>query len=195
MRVRDDGFQRGPAGRAEQLEARQLQLDRDTRLCRRVDHRAAVREHGPRGALTQPSRAPPAGAATATARPDRDRGRARSATRARRRARASMSAKGRVGSAALHRGLQAAAGGEARYARGGDLDALAGARIDALRAPRSLTWNLPNPDTVTSLPRRSASSTVASTASTAREASAWSTLRGRPPVRPAQTSSHRPPRS
>ena len=36
------------------------------------------------------------------------------------------------------------------------------------RAPRSLTWNLPNPDTVTSLPRRSASSTVASTASTAR---------------------------
>src|ERR1019366_5501258 len=39
------------------------------------------------------------------------------------------------------------------------------------RAPRSLTWNLPNPDTVTSLPRRSASSTVASTASTARAAS------------------------
>src|SRR5207253_10328999 len=39
------------------------------------------------------------------------------------------------------------------------------------RAPRSLTWNLPKPDTLTSLPRRSASSIAASTASTARPAS------------------------
>src|SRR5579859_3335136 len=39
------------------------------------------------------------------------------------------------------------------------------------RAPRVPTWNLPNPETLTSLPRRSASCTVASTASTARPAS------------------------
>src|SRR5262249_54082696 len=37
--------------------------------------------------------------------------------------------------------------------------------------PRSETWNFPNPDTATSLPRRSASSTVAIRASTARDAS------------------------
>jgi hypothetical protein len=46
------GLERRPAGRAEALEAGQLELDRDAGLLRRVDHGAAVRRYRSRGALT-----------------------------------------------------------------------------------------------------------------------------------------------
>jgi hypothetical protein len=42
--VLDDGAERLTAGRAERLEARELRLDRQARVRRRVDQRAAVGE-------------------------------------------------------------------------------------------------------------------------------------------------------
>ena len=107
--------------------------------------------------------------AAATGRTGRGRPRARSASAARPRARRACRRMTPAGSAALHRAFRPLPGGEPGHARGGDLDALARARVDSGRAPRSLTrGTCRSPRPSTSLPRRSASSTVASTASTAR---------------------------
>ena len=51
VRVLDGRRQRGPAGRAEALEAGELRLDGDARRAGGVDDRAAVRGDGGRGAL------------------------------------------------------------------------------------------------------------------------------------------------
>jgi hypothetical protein len=49
--MRCDGFQGRPPGGAEQLEARELKLDRHTRLRGGVDHRTAMPEDGRGGRL------------------------------------------------------------------------------------------------------------------------------------------------
>jgi hypothetical protein len=161
-----------PADRAERLEARQLQLHRDAGLRGRVDQGSAVLENrAPRGLRRRKA----CGLLGSAGRPQR----ARIGVQAEHDLRLTLGDSCGEGVAegvrlaqrpftallsplpAVKRGTRDAAIWMRSPVRG----------LTPARAPRSLTWNLPKPETVTSLPRRSASSTVASTASTAFPAS------------------------